>query len=76
MNIRDTLERLVWTFIAGALGAVIGAPLLDLELWQAAAVSGLGDVVALVLIIARRRLSILPDPGAGLPGLPTNPQEN
>lgn len=71
MNIRDTLERLFWTFIAGALGAVIGAPLLDIELWQAAAIAGLGDVFGLVLIIARRRLAALPDPGAGLPGLPT-----
>lgn len=71
MNLRDTLERLFWTFIAGALGAVIGAPLLDIELWQAAVITGLGDVVSLVLIIARRRLAVLPDPGAGLPGLPT-----
>lgn len=71
MNLRDTLERLVWTFVAGALGAVVGTAVIDIDLWQAAAVAGLGDVASLVLIIARTRLSVLPNPGAGLPGLPT-----
>ena len=74
MNLRDTLERIVWTFVAGALGAIVGASLLDIDLWQAAAVAGLGDVASLVLIIARTRLSVLPNPGAGLPGLPTEDQ--
>ena len=70
MKIRDAVERLFWTFIAGAAGALISAPLLDIDLWQAAAVSGLGDVIAGVLLIARWRLSVLPNPGEGLPGLP------
>lgn len=87
MNLRDTIERLFWTFVAAFLGSVLGSPLLlaaiegmadvaiDLEVVQLALLSGLvAGVVAVanaVLIIARSRLAVLPNPGAGLPGLPT-----
>jgi hypothetical protein len=70
MNWRDTLERLVWTFIAAALGAVGAAAVFDVDAWKAAAMAGSTAVVNFVLIVARSRLSQLPDPGAGLPGVP------
>lgn len=70
--IRDLLERLVWTFVAAFLGALTGAAVLSLDVTalQAAAMAGLGAVANAVLVIARWRLSVLPDPGEGLPGLP------
>jgi len=71
MNIPATLERIFWTFVAAALTNVGGAVLLDLEVWKAAALSGVNAVLTFVLLIARQRLAILPDPGDGLPGLPS-----
>lgn len=73
--IRDLLERLVWTFVAAFVGALTGAAVLSLDVTalQAAAMAGLGAVANAVLVIARWRLSVLPDPGEGLPGLPVEP---
>lgn len=72
MNLRDTLERIVWTFIAAALGALGTNEVLslDLDAWQAAALAGGAAVTNLILLIARDRLAVLPSPGDGLPGLP------
>ena len=63
--IRDTFERLFWTFVAAFLGQLVGAAVLDLGVSaiQSAAVAGLGAVANAVLLIARWRLSVLPDPG-------------
>ena len=91
MNLRDTLERLWWTFVAAFIGTVTTSPVL-LALVEAlsatpvnidiapvgyvllsGAIAGLVAVANLVSLIARYRLSVLPDPGAGLPGLPTPP---
>lgn len=71
--IRDLLERLFWTFVSAFLGALTGSAVLDLGLdaVQVAALAGLGAVANAVLLIARWRLSVLPNPGEGLPGLPT-----
>lgn len=71
--IRDLLERLVWTFVAAFVGALTGSAVLSLDVTalQAAAMAGLGAVANAVLVFARWRLSVLPDPGEGLPGLPT-----
>lgn len=71
MNLAQTLERIVWTFIAAALTNIGGAVLLDLDAWKAAALAGINAVVTYVLLIARTRLAVLPDPGEGLPGLPS-----
>ena len=87
MRLRDTLERLFWTFVAGFLGALLGSPLLlevienlatvDLDLGlvklalMSATVAGLTAVTNFVLLFARYRLAVLPNPGDGLPGLPT-----
>ena len=71
--IRDLAERLLWTFVAAFLGTLTGSAVLDLGLdaLQVAALAGLGAVANAVLVIARWRLSVLPNPGEGLPGLPT-----
>ncbi len=68
MRVRDAAERLVWTFVAGFFGALAAGQLLDLDLavWQAAAIAGVADVVNAVTLLARWRLSVLPDPGAFL----------
>lgn len=70
--IRDLLERILWTFVAAFLGALTGAAVLSLDVsaLQAAAMAGLGAVANAVLVFARWRLSVLPNPGEGLPGLP------
>lgn len=70
--IRDLAERILWTFVAAFLGALTGAAVLSLDVTalEAAAMAGLGAVANAVLVIARWRLSVLPNPGEGLPGLP------
>jgi hypothetical protein len=89
MKLRDALERLLWTFVAAFLGALLGSPILvevieasanvsvDLSLLSTALVSavlaGLVAVANAILIIARYRLSVLPNPGGGVPGLPVLP---
>lgn len=73
MNIRDTAERLLWTVIAAFGGGLIagGIDLIHVSTLEAAGVAGLTAGVNFVLLVARKRLAALPDPGAGLPGLPT-----
>lgn len=74
MNLRDTIERLFWTFVASFVGALAvggtGIDGLSIDGLTAAALAGGAAVLNLVLLIARARLAVLPDPGAGLPGLP------
>lgn len=72
MNARDFLERLVWTFVAAAGGALIAPAVFgfDVSALEAAAIAGVGAVVNAVTQFARWRLSVLPAPGEGLPGLP------
>lgn len=87
MKLRDTLERLVWTFVSAFISTLLASPVLvalveslsstpaTLDVSPlgyaavAAAVAGLTAVANAVLIIARYRLSVLPNPGAGLPAL-------
>lgn len=71
MKTRDFLERLFWTFTVTALANVLGAALLDIEAWKMAAVTGAAAVFDAITIFGRWRLSVLPNPGQGLPGLPT-----
>jgi|JI10StandDraft_1071094.scaffolds.fasta_scaffold1637353_2 hypothetical protein len=72
MNVRDFAERLVWTFVAAAGGALIAPAVFgfDVSALEAAAIAGVGAVVNAVTQYARWRLSVLPSPGEGLPGLP------
>lgn len=88
MKLRDAFERLLWTFVAGFLGALLGSPILvamielaagvdvDLSIISTALISallaGLVAVANAILIIARWRLAVLPNPGDGAPGLPTH----
>lgn len=71
MKIRDTLERLVWTVIAACLGALPASPVLGEELWKMEAAAAFTAASTFILLVARSRLSVLPEPGAGLPGLAT-----
>lgn len=84
---RDLAERVFWTFVAAFLTSLLGAQALlaviehvaDVSIDVsalgaaviAAAFAGLTAAGNVLLVIARWRLSVLPDPGAGLPGLPT-----
>ena len=84
IRLLDALERLAWTFVAGFLSSLLAVPVLveilentsnvDIDLsalWVlllGALVSGLTAVANALLILARWRLSVLPDPGRGLPG--------
>lgn len=84
---RDLAERVFWSFVSGFLGSLLGVPLvldvienvahtqIDVSTSGAMLISatfaGLTAAANVVLVIARWRLSVLPNPGDGLPGLPT-----
>ncbi len=80
MNVRDFAERLVWTFVSAAIGvglATLGASVggaIDVSVLRGALITGgLAGAVAVANAVsqfARWRLSVLPSPGEGLPGLP------
>lgn len=67
---RDTAERLVWTVVAAMGGALAAGPIINISTLDAAKVAGLAAAVNFLTIVARKRLSVLPDPGDGLPALP------
>lgn len=71
MNYRDTAERLFWTVIAAALTNLSTVGVLDIAAWKGAALAALNGGTTFVLLVARSRLAVLPEPGEGLPGLPT-----
>ncbi|MCP4348687.1 MAG: hypothetical protein GY795_24680 [Desulfobacterales bacterium] len=72
MKVVDFLERVFWTFVAAFAAASGFSALfaLDLATLQSAAIAGGVAASNVVLIYCRERLPFLPDPGAGLPGLP------
>jgi hypothetical protein len=72
MNFRDTAERLFWTVVAAFLGALAVGPTVDISTLQAGYVAAAGAGVNFLLLVARARLSVLPEPGEGLPGLRTD----
>ena len=72
-KIGDMVERLVWTFVAAFTSALVSPPVaqaaglnLSLTALEAAVLAGASAVVNFVTVVARWRLSVLPDPGAGL----------
>ena len=70
-NWRDIVERAVWTFVQGALGAVTVVPIAtDLAGWEAlgvaAATGGIGAVLSFLKTLAQERLSV-PETRANLP---------
>lgn len=65
-TVRDTIERLFWTFVAAFGGGLVApalVPSIDVSAIQAAALAGVAAVVNAVTLLARWRLSVLPDPG-------------
>ena len=63
----------MWTFVAAFSSALVSPPLaaavgveLSLSAIEAAFLAGTSAVVSFFTVIARWRLSILPDPGAAL----------
>lgn len=70
MNLRDFLERLFWTTVVAGLASTASAALFDIEAWKAAAMTGLAAGIQCIVVYGRYRLSVLPNPGEGLPGLP------
>ena len=76
MNVRDLLERLWWTLVAAFLGALTVSDLLDISALQAAIAAAASAGANFLLLVARARLSVLPEPGEGLPGLPTEQPVN
>jgi len=72
MNVRDMSERLLWTVLAAFLGGLTVGGLVDISALDAALVAGATAGVNFLTIVARARLAVLPDPGAGLPGLRTD----
>ena len=69
MNLKDTAERLFWTILAAFLGALGVSDAVDISAVQAGLVAAASAGVNFLLIIARYRLSVLPNPGEGLPGM-------
>lgn len=85
---RDLAERVFWSFVSGFLGSLLATPVMldvienvakveiDVTTMGAvvisAAFAGFTAAANAVLVVARWRLSVLPDPGEGLPGLPTD----
>lgn len=72
MQIRDTFERLFWTVLSAFLGALAVGGVVDISTLDAAIAAAAGAGVNFILIVARWRLSVLPEPGDGLPGLPVD----
>ena len=70
MKLRDFLERLFWTVVVAGPASAASAALFDIEAWKAAAMTGLAAGIQCVIVFGRYRLSVLPNPGEGLPGLP------
>ncbi len=73
VRITDLFERMVWTFIAAFTSALVSPPLADavgvtlsINALDAAVLAGVSSVVNFFTVVARWRLSVLPDPGAGL----------
>lgn len=72
MKLRDTLERMFWTVVSACLGALPAAPVLNVDLWRMEAGVAFTAASSFLLLVARSRLAVLPDPGSGLPGLATH----
>lgn len=71
MKFRDIAERLVWTVVAAFLGGLSVSGIIDITALDAAIASAGAAAVNFLTLVARSRLSVLPEPGEGLPGLPT-----
>ena len=61
-EMEDLFWRSLWTFIASGLGAVVGPPLLQIDVTtlEAMQLAGVAGVISVVLVFARRKLGTLP----------------
>lgn len=59
MDWKDTLERLLWTFVEAFVGGLIAGSFLDIDTVIAAAVAGIAAALTVVKEIASRRLTAL-----------------
>ena len=64
----DLGERLLWTAVSAFLGTLVAGGVFDVgvSVLAAAGIAAAGAAVNFVLVVARWRLSVLPDPGAGI----------
>lgn len=79
---RDGLERAFWTGVAAALGSLPLGVVLDALMTDdmdnakravfSAATTGIVTTVNALSVLMRHRIAALPNPGEGLPGLPTD----
>ncbi len=53
-------------------GCAVGVTVVDLSAVDAGIVAAFSAAVNFVTLVARARLAVLPEPGEGLPGLPTD----
>jgi hypothetical protein len=57
IDFKDLLERLIWTSIQSAGGTLMAAGAIDgIEIWHAAAISGLSGAVSVLTTFSRKRL--------------------
>lgn len=73
MRWQQAAERLFWTAVSAGGASLATGPLFGVTVWQSAGVAAASAVVNGITLIARQRLSVLPDPGEGLPGLEVDP---
>jgi hypothetical protein len=66
VRIRDLVERVVWTAVTSVLTNLLGALAFGVAAWKAALLAAIAPTLNAVLVIARWRLSVLPDPGAAV----------
>ena len=60
MNIRDLIERIIWTGIQTAGATLVGASTMDgIEVWHAAGLAGLAAAITALTTFARVRLNQL-----------------
>lgn len=79
-RVRDAIERCFWTGVVAVIGTAPSLQLaalvtnLDITALQTLAATGISTMLStginFLLVFARHRLSVLPEPGQGLPGLP------
>ena len=63
MNWRDTAERLLWTAVAAFGSTATAAGTIGISVLQAGLLAAWTAVWTFLLLLARTRLAVLPDPG-------------